>query len=94
MSNQRGSLVSVANEVEYQVATYQDKKAQMLSTTQAVADTFVPLNNARTTRNETLYNATDNLVDIANKAKDYLFSILDTHSTQYKAVSKIKFKKR
>ena len=80
--------------IEYQVATYQAKKALMLQKTQAVADAFIPLNNARSTRNATLYNNDDNLVDIANKAKDYLFTILDANSAQYKAISKIKFKKR
>ena len=82
------------NENEYKVTTYQTKKALMLAKTQAVADTFVPLNNARSTRNTSLYNSEDNLVDIANKAKDYLFTILDSSSAQYKAISKIKFKKR
>ena len=82
------------NEEEYTIATYQDKKAKMLQKTQAVADTFVPLNNARSTRNNTLYLSDDNLVDTANKAKDYLFTILDASSAQYKAISKIKFKKR
>jgi hypothetical protein len=81
------------NEIEYQVATLQALKTQMLQTTQAVADAFVPLNNARSTRNNTMYIKTDNLVDIANKAKDYLFTILDANSTQYKAIAKIKFKK-
>ena len=82
------------NETEYKVAAYQSKKAEMLLKTQAVADTFVPLNNARSTRNNTLYNSDDNLVDLANKAKDYLFTILDTSSEQYKAIARIKFKKR
>lgn len=82
------------NEEEYKVSTYQDKKAKMLQKTQAVADTFVPLNNARSTRNNTLYLSEDNLVDTANKAKDYLFTILDVNSAQYKAIAKIKFKKR
>ena len=82
------------NESEYKIVAYQDKKAAMLLKTQAVADTFVPLNNARSARNETLYNSEDNLVDTANKAKDYLFTILDASSAQYKAIAKIKFKKR
>lgn len=82
------------NEEEYKVSTYQDKKAKMLQKTQAVANTFVPLNNARSTRNNTLYLSEDNLVDTANKAKDYLFTILDANSAQYKAIAKIKFKKR
>jgi len=82
------------NEIEYQIATYQAKKALMLLKTQAVAETFIPLNNARSLRNNTLYSSDDNLVDTANKAKDYLFTILDASSAQYKAISKIKFKKR
>lgn len=81
------------NENEYKITTYQAKKASMLQATQAVADTLVPLNSARNTRNSTLYNSDDNLVDTFNKAKDYLFTILDSNSVQYKAISKIKFKK-
>lgn len=82
------------NEEEYTIATYQDKKAKMLQKTQAVANAFVPLNNARSTRNNILYLSADNLVDTANKAKDYLFTIFDANSSQYKAIAKIKFKKR
>jgi hypothetical protein len=82
------------NEIEYKITNYQQKKERMLEATQAVANTFVPLNNARSERNNILYNAEDNLVDLANKAKDYLFAILDTKSPQYKAIARIKFKKR
>ena len=81
------------NEVEYKVVTLQAEKAQMLQATQNVANTFVPLNNARGIRNNTMYLSADNLVDTFNKAKDYLFTILDSSSVQYKAISKIKFKK-
>lgn len=82
------------NETEYQVKTYQNKKAQMLEATQAVADAFIPLNTARSLRNDTLYNIEDNLVDTANKAKDYVFTILDTDSSQYKAIARIRFRKK
>ena len=82
------------NEMEYKIATYQSKKTVMLQKTQAVIDAYVPLNNARNSRNSTLYSSTDNLVDIANKAKDYLYTILDANSLQYKAISKLKFIKR
>lgn len=81
------------NEVEYKVVKLQAERAQMLQATQSVANTFVPLNNARGIRNNTMYLSNDNLVDIFNKAKDYLFTILDSSSVQYKAISKIKFKK-
>jgi hypothetical protein len=82
------------NETEYQINTYINLKQNMLIKTQAVSDAFVPLNNARSERNTTLYSSEDNLVDLANKAKDYLFTILNSSSTQYKAIAKIKFKKR
>lgn len=81
------------NEEEYKVATLKQEQAQMLEATQAVADTFIPLNTARTVRNNTVYDSEDNLVDTFNKAKDYLFLILDGSSAQYKTISKIKFKK-
>jgi hypothetical protein len=81
------------NEAEYQVATIQEEKDQMLKTTQTVSSTFVPLNNARSTRNDTMYLSENNLVDTYNRAKDYLFTILDSSSVQYKAISKIKFTK-
>jgi len=81
------------NEIEYQVPTLQQEKVQMLQATQTVADSFIPLNTARTVRNNTVYNSEDNLVDTFNKAKDYMFTILDGNSLQYKTISKIKFKK-
>ncbi|WP_293870201.1 hypothetical protein, partial [Flavobacterium sp.] len=81
------------NETEYQIATLQAEKVQMLQATQGVANTIVPLNNARSIRNNSMYLSEDNLVDTFNKAKDYLFTILDSNSVQYKAIAKIKFKK-
>lgn len=81
------------NEVEFQIATLQAEKAQMLQATQNVANTYVPLNSARSTRNDALYNNQDNLVDTFNKAKDYLFTILDSNSLEYKAISKVSFRK-
>jgi hypothetical protein len=79
------------NEVEHQVATYQELKNQMLATTQAVTKAYIPLNTARSNRNAIMYNDEDNLVDTATKAINYLFSILDSKSSEYKAISKIKF---
>lgn len=82
------------NEDEYKIERYQNTKALMLQKTQAVYNTFIPLNNARSTRNHTLYKAEDNLVDLANKAKNYLATILDNSSSQYKAIARLEFKKR
>ncbi|WP_333600820.1 hypothetical protein [Flavobacterium sp.] len=79
------------NEDAYKTTTLQTLQDEMLEKTAAVGATFVPFNNARSIRNSQLYFDTNNLVDTAYTAKDYLFTILDTSSTQYKAISKIKF---
>lgn len=82
------------NETEYTVNAYQDKKTRMLNKTQAVANTYIPLNMARGTRDHKLYQAPDNLVDVAHMVKDYIGTILPKSSPQYKAIMAIKFKKR
>lgn len=81
------------NEPEFQITTLQDLKDQMLESTQAVIINFVPLNNARTIRDEILYYADENLVDLGNRAKDYIASILDHNTAQYKAIMNIRFRK-
>lgn len=81
------------NEVDFKISTLQSEKASMMQATQSVADTFVPLNSARANRNDAFYLSDDNLVDTFNNAKDYIASILDTKSVQYKAIVKIKFHK-
>ena len=79
------------NETEFQIATLQAEKTSMINATIAVGNTFIPLNKARSERNDIMYLAEDNLVDTFNKAKDYLFTILDKNSTEYKAIARIKF---
>jgi len=79
------------NEVEFKTETYKNTKEAMLSSTTAVNNKFTALNTARSVRDKILYLQPDNLVDIANKVKDYLLSILDSKSPEYKAVSRLKF---
>lgn len=79
------------NEAEYQITNLQTQKAEMLNATHQVGATFIPLNNARSERNDIMYLDEDNLVDTFNKAKDYLFTIFDKDSMEYKEVARIKF---
>lgn len=81
------------NEAEYQVETYISRKEKMLNKTDKVNKTFIPLNNARTNRDKSVYNAPNNLVDTANLSKEYIATILDTNTAQYKAIAKIKFRR-
>ncbi|WP_432671579.1 hypothetical protein [Flavobacterium sp. SM2513] len=80
------------NEDEFKVATYQAKKDAMLDSTILVNITFTSLNTARSNRDKILYTQAINLVDTCNKQKDYLLSILETQSPEYKAISRLKFK--
>lgn len=79
------------NESDYQVSKLQTLKANMLQATQQVADTYIPLNNSRTQRNNTMYLSQDNLVNTFNLAKNYILSVVDKPSTQYSAVQRLKF---
>lgn len=81
------------NEQEYTIPILQEERSQMRQTTQQVAETYFPLSQARTRRNETLYTNDNNLVDTFNLAKDYISMILDKKSPEYKAFAKLKFKK-
>ncbi|MEO8515208.1 MAG: hypothetical protein ABI426_00615 [Flavobacterium sp.] len=95
MSQLASLLINTPNynptEVEYKATTIQLMQTQMLDKPNAVAQTFVALNNARTDRNQIFYNGNESLVDTAYKTKDYLYAILDIKSVQYKAISKIRF---
>jgi len=82
------------NEEQYKVETYKTKKATMLALTKDVAEKFVPFNTARSNRNQVVYTNEDNLVALANSAKEYISTILDKSSLQYKAIARITFKKR
>lgn len=82
------------NELEYKVDTVSQMHQEMLQKNKAVAASYAPLNTARVKRDKMVYTDQDNLVDLFNAAKDYLFSILQTNSADYKAVGRIKFKKQ
>jgi hypothetical protein len=80
------------NEDEFKVATYQATKDAMLASTTIVNDTFTALNTARSIRDKILYTQPINLVDTCDKQKDYLLSILENQSPEYKAIFRLKFK--
>lgn len=81
------------NEDEFKTATLIQDKADMLQSTQKVTETYTPLSMARADRNEYFYYSEDNIVDDANRAKEYLLAILEPNSPQYKVIAKLKFVK-
>ena len=59
----------------------------------AVVNADVPLNNARIARNNLLYKDSVGLVDTTTSIKTYIKSVYEASSPQFKAISKLEFKK-
>ena len=57
----------------------------------AVVESYIPLSNARISRNNLLYKENTGLYDVALDVKNYIKSVFGATSPQYKQVSKIKF---
>ena len=57
----------------------------------AVVESYIPLSNARISRNNLLYKENTGLYDVAMDVKNYIKSVFGATSPQYKQVSKIKF---
>ena len=57
----------------------------------AVVESYIPLSNARISRNDLLYKENTGLYDVAMDVKNYIKSVFGATSPQYKQVSKIKF---
>ena len=57
----------------------------------AVVESYIPLSNARISRNDLLYKENTGLYDVALDVKNYIKSVFGATSPQYKQVSKIKF---
>lgn len=81
------------NETQFQIATLEAERDEMLAATNSVNNAYIPLTNARTNRNEVMYLGNDNLFDIFMTAKTYLQTIVQKKSTVYRAISQLKFTK-
>ena len=57
----------------------------------AGVESYIPLSNARISRNNLLYKENTGLYDVALDVKNYIKSVFGATSPQYKQVSKIKF---
>jgi hypothetical protein len=81
------------NESELKVTALTAVLNDLKAKNAAVVVAEVSLNNARITRNDTLFKANTGLVDIALDVKTYITSVFGASSPQYKKISKIKFTK-
>lgn len=81
------------NESELKIASLNTLLTSMKLSNTAVIGAYTTWSNARIVRNDLLYKKITGLVDVAFECKNYVKSIFGATSSQYKQVSKLKFKK-
>ncbi len=79
------------NETELKTTALDTVLADLKTKNKAVVDTYGPLNDARKNRDRTLYLETSGLVPITKKVKEYVKSIFNASSIEYKQLNSIKF---
>lgn len=82
------------NEIELQVTTLNTLATTLQNTNTAVINNYTTVSNARVSRNQSLYNPTNGLCQIAQEVKMYVKSVFKASSPQYKQISGIAFKVR
>ncbi len=75
------------NENELKIPTLQTLHDDMAAANQSVIDAAVPKDNARTSKNEALYDAPDSLFERLKLLKSYLKAAFGADAPEYKAVS-------
>lgn len=81
------------NELKYQTAELEKVADELVVKNNAVSSTFVPLNNARSVREDKLYTGENNICDVAAMVKAYIKAVHGPQSDLYKQVNALSFKR-
>ena len=81
------------NEAKYKTTTLETKADAFESLNNAVSATFVPLNNARSVRDDQLYTTDDCLCTLAAMVKAYAKAIHGATSQYFKTLNALSFKR-
>lgn len=81
------------NETDLQITTLETLLADMQTKNTAAVIAINEARAARIARDQTLYNATDGIIALANLVKKYTKSVFGAQSPQYKQLTALKFKK-
>ena len=82
------------NETELKVITLNAQLTTLKNTNTAVINAYTTVSNSRIARDQSLYNSTNGLCEIAKEVKMYVKSVFGASSPQYKQLSGIEFKTR
>jgi hypothetical protein len=81
------------NETELKITSLQALATELKAANNAVSAAFVPLSQARGTRDEVLYTSPDSVVKIALLVKAYVSAAFGTQSQLYKQIKGLQFKR-
>jgi len=82
------------NENDLKVATLNTLLTTLKNTNTGVINAYTTVSNARVARDQSLYNTTNGLCQIAKEVKMYVKSVYGATSLQYKQISGLEFKAR
>lgn len=80
------------NETDLKVATLNTLLTNLRNTNTGVINAYTTVSNTRVSRDQSLYNTTNGLCQIAKEIKMYVKSVYGATSPQYKQISGIEFK--
>lgn len=80
------------NENELKIVTLNALLTNLKNLNMAVANTYTTVSNARISRDASMYNPTNGIIQIAKEVKGYVKSVFGASSSQYKQVSGLEFK--
>lgn len=88
-----GDALYAPNETELTLVELEKLSTDMKDANQAVIDTFVPLDNARNTRDDALYKDGTGLFDLAKMVKKYVKAVYGSDSNEYEQIKGLEFKR-
>ncbi len=89
----KGEPLYNPNENNYKTTGLETKAGDIEAKNNAVSATFVPLNNARTLRDERLYIGENNLCNLAGMIKAYVKAVHGSTSQIFKTINALSFKR-
>ena len=82
----------IPNETELQLTTLNTQLTNLKNLNNAVANAYTTVSNARIARNNSMYNPTVGMCQVAKEVKAYVKSVFGATSPQFKQVNKLEFK--
>ncbi|MCU0238518.1 MAG: hypothetical protein MUC29_03680, partial [Pyrinomonadaceae bacterium] len=81
------------NEDKFKTNSLERKATDLEDKNNTVSTTFVPLNTARSNRDDLLYTDENSLCSLAGKVKAYAKAVFGSNSSEYRTINALSFKR-